>query len=145
MKKISLTIVLMALTSSVFSAQLTQMTLKEISRAFDGKTMTSIQSVHLTEHGKPVENTLECYYDGKGKMFGHMIKPIPSGIQFDQGIDHVDENGTACAQWDHWNDSQKYCVNFYETKDMYLIISTDGTFQTAFRKDKVKTGKHFSE
>lgn len=136
-----ISLLIMTLYSSVFANTLHSMTRERVRSALINKTLISIPTDNL--NGKTINNTFSLYFDGKGNAYGGMTLKPKDQPKTDTGIYSINRDGSFYITWKHWDESKKFCGNFYETKNAYLAISCDNVFHTVFMKESIKNGKNF--
>lgn len=131
---------IVTLPSYTMAATLHSMTKEQVQKTFINKTLVSISTDNL--NGKTINNTFIMYMDDKGKIYGEMSHKPKDEPQSDNGVYTLENDGTISITWNHWDKHEKLYAQFYEMKNAYLAVSSDGVFHTVFMKEAILPGKH---
>lgn len=144
MKKIKLAavIALCSMSTVSFAATLHSMDKNHVMKAFEDKTMTTIQTITMNQALVP--NTISVYLAKDGSLSGKLANKPDNDPQTDAGKWVVKSDGKLCATWQHWNQGKETCVMAYNMKNGVLFINTNNSFETFVLADSIKSGNQIS-
>lgn len=135
----------LAMSSTVFAANLESLNKDQIINAFVNKTIVSITSKLLDgQEVNVTPRTFSFYMDDKGNLIGKLGAKPKDGPQSDVGNYKIDSEGRIFCTWRHWYDGKTVCFNFFNTQNAYLAVNCDNVFFTAYLKSAIKEGNHLS-
>lgn len=144
MKKLLVLFVILTSVSSVsFAApSLIPMSKPQAVKELSDKTITTISAITL--NGKVISDSFMGYFGKDGKTSGKLANKPADGPQVDQGKWMVKANGMVCITWDHWNNAQEKCVNFYKLNNALLIMNLNQGFESLVLDNEIQSGNHMS-
>lgn len=128
--------------SIINASTLNSMNKASVEKTFVNKTLISIGTDNL--NGKTIINNFMMYMDSTGHIYGKMSVKPKNNPQTDNGVYHLNQNGSVNITWKHWDSSKKLCAEFYNTKNAIIAVSCHGVFHTVFMKTDIKNGNHIS-
>lgn len=138
MKKLLLSIALLSISSMTFAATLSPMNKAAATTELSDKTITTISAATLD--GKVISDSFTGYFSKDGKTQGKFANKPADGPQTDQGSWKVNADGKVCVTWQHWNNAQEKCVNFYKLNNALLIVNMQNGFESLVLDSDMKTG-----
>lgn len=133
---------LLAMSNSSFADTLKPLTKTQVKNAFINKTITSVPIDIL--NGQAIANNFIAFLDDKGNIYGKLAQKPEHAMQTDKGAYTINNDGSVCITWQHWDDEKKFCFNVYDTKNAYLSIDQNNVFHTAFLKDLIQPGNQIT-
>lgn len=140
MKKLPLTLALLLLSSSFAYAQALQsMDKKQVMKALENKTITTIPLVTL--HGNLIpDNTASIFFDKEGKVSGQFSSKPANDPQSDQGTWQVKADGQTCVTWQTWTQNKPICVYAYKLANSIVFVNVDKKFESMVLADNIQSG-----
>lgn len=137
------TVALTFVSASSFAQSIESLSKKQVTEMISDKTITTIPLVTIDK--QLTTNTFTGFFDKSGTLTGQLANKPDNGPQTDTGTWTVKSNGSLCATWKNWNQSQPVCVSVYQLKNSLIFVNSENKdLETLILSTDIKTGNQLN-